>query len=61
MRKISRFLIVLTFGLLLIGAVFPGGAKEQAAGGGGTGKLVLATDNAPRATASRRRCASGAR
>ena len=47
MRKISRFLIVLTFGLLLIGAVFAGGAKEQAAGGGGTGKLVLATNNAP--------------
>jgi len=45
MRKLSQFLVILAFGLLLIGAAFAGGAGEQPAGG--TGKLVLATNNAP--------------
>ena len=35
MRKLSQFLVILAFGLLLIGGVF------------GAGKLVLATNNAP--------------
>ena len=47
MKRSIRYLIVLVFSLALVGVAFAGGTSEQAGGGGGTGKLVLATNNAP--------------
>ncbi len=52
MKRLVLSLMAITFGLLLIGGVWAGGTKEKpSAGAAGsaavTGKLVLATNNAP--------------